>query len=288
MSNHEKSHENSRSSHETWKDKLKGKKAIIAAVAAGILVVGVGGAILINNNGDGKTANQESSQSQDASDSFNAQFETKPQLSLEEVRVKYEESLLRGEALTKKFEIPVGLSDEELAQTVMSRFDDWGMYGADPLLYDEYVNTETQRDSFINDRLPSIAKTNSQYIVPGLFENGWQESQSTAAFVDAMEKKNANNLDFYSLTADGSAGNEEPYRLYREITKVMNTTRGGVSSPNRTLVIDFLEKTNTDKNLADDRGATLITPAGYKQSMRVNFTEIDGKTVITGLTPLYT
>lgn len=69
MSNHERSHEVRHEAKDISKDKKKGKKAIIAAVATGVLVLGVGGALISGHlNRSSPEANNNPTNSQQANE----------------------------------------------------------------------------------------------------------------------------------------------------------------------------------------------------------------------------
>lgn len=288
MSNHEQSHESKSSSHEAWKDKLKGKKAIIAAIAAGILVVGVSGALLANGGGNHNPSGETQTQNQtDALSPEEARIKQemseKSKLSIDEIRARYESKMPSGEQITADFKIPSGLSDEELTKVFSDRLSSWMTCGYDSLLRDEYLHESTNRETFVDSRLSGIASSCQKYIVAGLFSEKASQLSNVTVFAKDMQDKNAYNLDLRVLTDDGSSENQEPYRIYFTPRQTSNVTPSGVDPSIRVLSFSLLEKANIDKNRADDDfGATTIDTVGKEKKFRLTFTDNGANTTITG------
>ena len=288
MSNHERS-SGSKEKSPTLQDRLKqigGRKLLIAAVVAGGLVVG-GLAFSNMNKGQSTENSQNQTQSQQEELSLEEMakrdMESKPKLSLEEIRAKYDAAMPTGEQITEKFRIPSGLSDEELAATFADRLTEWMKCGYDPLLRDEYLHESTSRDTFVDNRLSGIAASCEKYITQALFSKEALQAGYADKFIKKTVSHHAYNLDLAVLTDDKSAENGEHYQISYSPRKVTNETPSGVSPSIRTLYIPMLQKANTDKNQADEKlGATDLTPTGKEQKLQVTFTDEGKYSVISG------
>jgi hypothetical protein len=192
---------------------------------------------------------------------------------------------LEGEALTKAFEIPAGLSDEALAQTFIDKINAWNMYGASDKLADDYFNNTSIGSDEFEAGLEKQAAATSEAVVAALFDEGAFTHMNSMAqqLVDFQTSVNAHSANFYVLTskAAGNAEDLEPYRRFDEITQVEVQDPEKVDPTARLLEITFLEKSNTDKNHADDLGATETDPKGAETHYKVGFTTVDGTEKIT-------
>ena len=289
MSNHERS-SGSKEKSPTLQDRLKqlgGRKLLIAAVVAGGLAIG--GLAFSNMNKGVSPENSQTNQSQSSEqlspseERLRKELEAKPKLSLEEIRSQYESKMPKGEQITEDFRIPSGLSDQELASTFADRLTKMMGCGYDPLLYDEYSHEDTSRDTFVDSRLTGIAASCQKYIAPAMFSDGARGTESVIKFLKRSQDEHAYNLDIRVLTSGNPTENEESYQVSYSPRKVTNETPTGVNPATRILTFSLIEKSNVDKNRAnEDLGVTLDT-VGIERKFSVGFKEEGGSTKITSL-----
>ena len=289
MSNHERS-SGSKEKSPTLQDRLKqlgGRKLLIAAVVAGGLAIG--GLAFSNMNKGASTENPQTNQSQSSEqlspeeERLRKELEAKPKLSLEEIRSQYESKMPKGEQIAEDFKIPAGLNDQEIVNVFADKLTKMMDCGYDPLLYDEYVHQDTSRDTFVDSRLTGIAAACQKYIAPAMFSPEALNTDTVTKFLKSSQDKHAYNLDLRVLTSGNPTENEESYQVSYSPRQVTNVTATGVSPSIRTLSFSLIEKSNVDKNRADeDLGATLDT-VGVERKFRVTFTENGSGSKITSL-----
>lgn len=206
MSNHEQSHESKNHSYETLKDKSKGKKAIIAAVAAGVLVVGVGGALLANNISN--SSSQETKQSQNQTQEETAQQREARQKAEDEKLLKAEKSF---DERVIDARLAPNLSDEAFDEAFESTLTEWMNEGASDLLFAKLRNGMTLND---------ISIENANVYATALFGSGWEKDDSkegtlNKGFYSHMSNMNYLTLEAYKESIDDSSS--VPYKSWIEI-----------------------------------------------------------------------
>ena len=286
MSNHERS-SGPKEKSPTLQDRLKqigGRKLLIAAVVAGGLVIG-GFAFSNMNKGSSPETTQNQSQSSEQlspeEERLRKELEAKPKLSLQEIRSQYESKMPNGEQIAEDFKIPAGLSDQELAGVFADRLTKMMSCGYDPLLYEEYVHQDTSRDTFVDSRLTGIAAACQKYIAPALFTESALEQPTVVKFLKNAQDEHAYNLDLRVLTSGNPTENEESYQVTYTPRGVTNQTLQGANPSTRALSFSVLQKSNVDKNRADeDLGARLDT-AGSERKFFITFIDTGSQTLIT-------
>lgn len=192
--------------------------------------------------------------------------EAEPEVqSPEEYRAAYEASILRGDALTEHFLIPAGLSDEELAETIISRIEEWENYGSNEQLHAWISNDLFEDSPTLQEKVDDVASMNAAGIKDALFTADWQQKESLVQFGDRMEHNNASTLGFFWQTTI----DPEPYRTWAEVASVNSSQ---LDEQSRQLEVSFVEYANTDKNRSHELGQTSArTPEGRAATMIFTF-----------------
>lgn len=198
----------------------------------------------------------------------------------EALQAAYEDTLLRGEALTEHFEIPAGLSDEELGQVFIDRLDEWENYGAN----EAFVAWRDAEDGSVTlqERIDGIAAENALGVIPGFVIDDWQErGGELSRFLPRMEQSNAAAVGFnYQTSID-----EESYRAWRNLIRVEAVPTPGLADEDgRHLEIEYTVHANTDKNRAHELGMTEgLTPEGSLSIAVATFSEVDGNEYLSNI-----
>lgn len=216
MTSHERmSPETNHNSHEDVKDRKIGKKVVrnwaIAASVVAVLGVG-GGALVINNlNHSSNGANNSQHESQNSS-------EKPARKSIEELTDDYKFHLPNEQGIINRFEMPSGMSDQEAAETLVSRLNDWMSYGANSD-FDKIANRlgDDETEEHLTGLTSSVTKDAEQPIRQALFEATLPDAYKN--FAKHFQEINANTLDLYAK----SVKKQEPYK--RSI-KLMDTPTG--------------------------------------------------------------
>lgn len=217
MSNHEQSHESKNRSYETSKDKSKGKKAIIAAVAAGVLVVGVGGALLANNINSG--IGQETKQSQNQTQEETAEQREARQKAEDEKLLKSEKSF---DERVADAELPPNLNDKEFDSAFSNVLTKWMNEGASDLLFAKLRSGISLGD---------IALDNANVYAAALFGKDWGDKTKTdegklnSEFYVKMQYMNYLTLEAYKKSIDDSS--DVPYKSWIKIAQTEHMDKIG-------------------------------------------------------------
>lgn len=192
--------------------------------------------------------------------------------------VPYAETILHGEALTQEFEIPTGLSDQELGTLFAERINDWENYGANPALDNELFEkglNEDERLAVYTD----LAQKNADAIAPGLFGDSWQDNIIISQFKDQVQKNNRVTLDLNATTSDKDY-DEEAWSTRVEGVNTINKTNEFTLEGGRRLRIEFTVKDNSEKNRVDELTQSEQYPKeGVLTIVEATFMEVDGKEV---------
>ena len=271
---HERSHEVRHEAKDISKDKKKGKKAIIAAVATGVLVLGVGGALISGHlNRSSPEANNNPTNSQQANET-----ETTP--SGPQIPEKAEsyggiEQGLEGEALTKAF------ADRKSA---------WAMYGSTPELAKQYWG-EAAGGNETAANISNISKSNAAAIRSALFSDtvtdrpGNPRKTRIDTFVSYMTAVNEYTLGVWARTIpypEVYPENKEPYTRVTSVVSLKDESQYA-SDSTRGIKLICIEKENVDKNNSRELNAGVLGTEGKETTYIINTTTINGIEKITGL-----
>jgi len=282
MSNHERSHEVRHEAKDISKDKKKGKKAIIAAVATGVLVLGVGGALISGHlNRSSPEANNNPTNSQQANET-----ETTP--SGPQIPEKAEsyggiEQGLEGEALTKAFEIPAGLDNEGYAKALIDRKNAWTMYGSTPELAKQYWN-EAAGGNETTATISRLSSSNTASIRNALFSNTVTDSPGNPRktdidkFASHMTSVNEFTLALWVRTIPYPEVNPENKEAYTRITTIDSITDVSKNSSNNTrwIKLTVTERENVDKNKSKELNAGVLGTEGLQTTYIISTTVENG------------
>jgi hypothetical protein len=286
---HERSHEARHEAKDVSKDKKKGKKAIIAAVATGVLVLGVGGALI---SGNLNRSNSESSSSPSTSQQANETETTPSGPQIPEKAESYGgiKQGLEGEALTKAFEIPAGLSNEEFAKAFADRKSAWAMYGSTPELAKQYWG-EAAGGNETAANISNISKSNAAAIRSALFSDtvtdrpGNPRKTRIDTFVSYMTAVNEYTLGVWARTIpypEVYPENKEPYTRITSVVSLEDESQYAADST-RGIKLICIEKENVDKNNSRELNAGILGTEGKETTYIINTTTINGVEKITGL-----
>ncbi|WP_409048284.1 hypothetical protein AB2L57_05830 [Microbacterium sp. HA-8] len=159
---------------------------------------------------------------------------------------------LEGEALTAAFEIPAGLSDEELAQAFIDRMNAWMMYGATPERAAEWLADRWKGSDGWLTEYGAVASNNEDAISPALFAEEAITSEGNLSLLALMQEINADSIYRYVRTSfpDLDPEDTEPYLRWRELVSVKDVSTYQTEDGTRSLQIAYVEKANGDKNTA--------------------------------------
>lgn len=159
---------------------------------------------------------------------------------------------LEGEALTAAFEIPAGLSDEELAQAFIDRMNAWMMYGATPERAAEWLADRSKGSDGWLTEYGAVASNNEDAISPALFTEEAITSEGNISLLALMQEINADSIYRYVRTSfpDLDPEDTEPYLRWRELVGVKDVSTYQTEDGTRSLQIAYVEKANGDKNTA--------------------------------------
>ena len=286
---HERSHEARHEAKDVSKDKKKGKKAIIAAVDTGVLVLGVGGALI---SGTLNRSNSESNSSPSTSQQANETETTPSGPQIPEKAEAYGgiEQGLEGEALTRAFEIPAGLSNEEFAKAFTDRKSAWAMYGSTPELAKQYWD-EAAGGNETAAAISDLSKSNAASIRSALFSDavvdrpGNPSKTRIDTFVSHMTAVNNFTLGVWVRTIpypEIYPENKEPYTRVTSIVSVEDESQYASDSTRRIKLV-CVEKENIDKNNSEDLNAGVLGTEGKQTTYIITTTTINGVEKITGL-----
>lgn len=190
----------------------------------------------------------------------------------------YASTILHGDELTREFEIPVGLPDDELGALFAERVNAWENYGTNLTLGEELLAQNLSEEERLQE-YETLAEKNANYITPALFGENWQDNVIVSQFKDQVQKNNRVTLDLY-VTTDDKDYDEEPWRTWVEDTKVINKTDEFTLEGGRRLRMEFTVKDNSDKNRVDKlTQAEQYPPEGVFTIVEATFMEVDGKEI---------
>ncbi len=195
------------------------------------------------------------------------------------------EPYLEGEALTAAFEIPAGLSDEELAQAFVDRMNAWMMYGATPELAAKW-DSSSEGNDYWKSEFDKVSSDNESAISPALFTEDAIASEGGLSILTLMQEINADSLYRYILSSfpDRNPEDIEPYVRWREVANVDDVTPPSAADGTRTLQISYVERANTDKNdTAMDETSELNLIKGIEGFWNVAFVTDGSNETIQGI-----
>ncbi len=223
----------------------KSRKKLLIGASAGLAGMAIAASAVIGINmstkGDASPSNPETPKTDPKG---TTEVITEPSTP-EEYRAAYESSILRGEELTEHFRIPAGLSDEELAETIMDRVDEWENYGANKELSLWLNNRDLSETApSLQELVDEVSRENREAIEDALFTNDLTE---VLPFVERLERTNSSVLGFFKQTS----GDTEAYRTWSKITTISGIA---MDESTRRIDISFTSHANTDKNRAVELG----------------------------------
>lgn len=285
---HERSHEARHEAKDVSKDKKKGKKAIIAAVATGVLVLGVGGALI---SGHLNRSSPESNNNPTTSQQTNETETTPSGPQIPEKAESYGgiEQGLEGEALTKAFEIQAGGDNDSFAKAFIDRKNAWTMYGSTPNLAKQYWGENGNTDTTV--AIDNLSKSNAASIRSALFSDavvdrpGNPSKTRIDTFVSHMTAVNNFTLGVWVRTIpypEIYPENKEPYTRVTSIVSVEDESQYASDSTRRIKLV-CVEKENIDKNNSEDLNAGVLGTEGKQTTYIITTTTINGVEKITGL-----
>lgn len=174
--------------------------------------------------------------------------------------------------------IKAGLSDDELGAELIDRLSDWGMAGAtkdvdeSQLAGDNLALTlEQYVDKVVNERHAAW--------VAELLPKDYAQDPVLKQFADGMKEDMRKNTERYLQTTGGTSLNPKNKEAWSSITIFEGVAYATRSDVKRTLVVNFREQNNAEKNLFGN--GTPTVPGKAKASYTV--TEADGRTIITSV-----
>lgn len=190
----------------------------------------------------------------------------------------YIESLPQGEELTEMFRIPVGLSDEELAETFISRLDQWDNFAATTELRDElWADTYTDMDVTIEQ----LASRTAEGIVAGLFAEEFPIIDNRQTVINNLTAQNEATMQLHVITVEGTTEDDkEGYRTWSEVTEILPYKLNALGfdefydqGKDRGMVIYYRAFDNSELNRADEltAGGEWAPPEGTPVKMDVIF-----------------
>lgn len=207
----------------------------------------------------------------------------KPEPVNEEIEEKpearpYASTILHGEELTKEFEIPTGLSDQELGETFAESINAWENYGANPSLEAEVLGKglgDDEKLAIYSD----LAEKNADAIAPAILGDDWGNHPVSSQLKRQLQENNSVTLNLNALTSDKEY-DEESWATYIEDVITTNISDEFTLEGGRRLRIEYVVKDNSDKNRVDKLTQVEQYPAEGKLTViEATFIEVDGKTV---------
>ena len=258
--------------YESTKDRKVGRKAIrnYAIIAGVVTLVGVGGVLTFNtlNNHNSNPANN-SSQHDTQNNS-----EKPARESIENLTANYKFNLPNEQGIINQFEMPSGMSDQEAAETFVSRLNDWMMYGANSD-FDKIANRlgDDETEEHLTGLVVGVTKDAAEPIEKALF----QESQigTYIGFVNHFQKVNTNSLNLHAK----SVSKQEPYKRSIKVIDVAEGKAYSLVGDNaREVTFTVLEQANasTDNGI-NETDVEYADSLGKRQPVTVVFYD-NGKT----------
>ncbi len=147
--------------------------------------------------------------------------------------------------------IPAGLDAQSVADAVVEgAVNSWVNAGANDSLRDRLLASDDAFDTV----LAVIAAENAVTVTENLFTAGWESMDSLVSLATGAEKSNFETLQWYQATAwnDEEPENIEGYRSWMEVEAVRELDDGDGDASTRTILVDYTNHTNSDKNVGPD------------------------------------
>lgn len=174
--------------------------------------------------------------------------------------------------------IPAGLDAQTLGtEIVEGALTDWANAGGNNTLRDRIRASDESREVVTAE----VAAENRVVVVDTLFIPGWESIDSLVSFASGGETSNEETIRWYAATAWTSEEpkNVEGYRAWMEVEAVREVDDGDGAAATRTILVDYTNHANTDKNVGPEpqrAGGTIelhVTSDGTQERLTyVNFT----------------
>lgn len=280
MTNHERSSYGAERKNDQTKDRKIGKKTIrnYAIVAGVVVALGAGGALVYSNLSHNASNTNNSSQHETQNTPEQPQRE-----SIENLTANYKFNMPNEQGIINQFEMPSGMSDQEAAETFVSRYNSWMSFGINED-FDKIANRlgDDETEEHLVGLIATTTKDAAKPIQKGLF---YADVMGSAGddFAKEMQEINTSSVELYAKTIKDT----EPYK---RTLKAMDTATGEDVSWNltdvRLITFTVLERTNADKNSSAEKGADANDQVNRRGTATIKLYD-DGKTTKIVSSPVF-
>lgn len=196
-------------------------------------------------------------------------------------------SIPSGDALGEQFTIPAGLSDRQLAARFLANLDAWSSYGSTPQLR-AWLDDRGAGEEENLETIAQIASLVAEDIATAWFVQDWRtrdaagEALQLALFVERGQRINEEALSAYYYTSGDHPEDLEPYRRWTELVEVREFDDPPPSG-DRGLWIVFDQRSNDNRNRAEDIVNDRIGPGGLLSTVGVTFATVDDREYVSEL-----
>ena len=173
-------------------------------------------------------------------------------------------------------EIKTGLSNEQLGTVLIDRLSDWGMAGATKEVGDNRdigANVTLSLEEYVD----KVVNEKHAEFVAELLPSNYADDPALKQFADGMKKNMRTNTLRYLQTDGGPSLNPKNKEAWNSTATFEGVVKAETIDDSRSLVINFTEQNNADKNLFGNGVPTI--PVKGKASFTVS--EVNGSTLIT-------
>ena len=187
---------------------------------------------------------------------------------------KFWDSIETKEELAESLVMPSSLSSEELGHAFIGNLDKLSNYGATVEL-DEWVFNLAPSEEDERAMYDQIATQAQEAALEAMFAEDRPADRAginTASLIDKVKEVNIAVLSTYNRTTNtNNIEDVESFRMWSEVDSVEDITPSSGGESERVLVINIIQRTNDDKNRADEIINSDVTHEGSPVEMTVTF-----------------
>ena len=187
---------------------------------------------------------------------------------------KFWDSIETKEELAESLVMPSSLSSEELGHAFIGNLDKLSNYGATVEL-DEWVFNRAPSEEDERAMYDQIATQAQEAALEAMFAEDRPADRAginTASLIDKVKEVNIAVLSTYNRTTNtNNIEDVESFRMWSEVDSVEDITPSSGGESERVLVINIIQRTNDDKNRADEIINSDVTHEGSPVEMTVTF-----------------
>ena len=187
---------------------------------------------------------------------------------------KFWDSIETKEELAESLVMPSSLSSEELGHAFIGNLDKLSNYGATVEL-EEWVFNRGANEEDVRAICDQIATQAQEAALEAMFAEDRPADRAginTASLIDNVKEINIAVLStYYRTTNTNDIEDVESFRMWSEVDSVEDITPSSGGESERVLVINIIQKTNDDKNRADEIINSDVTHEGRPIEMTVTF-----------------